>query len=275
LPNPMKIGTPVSEKPKSVPEKKADIAIGIKTFLREKSLFETLDAIEKYFPYPYRLYIADDGGTTDEKDYRYGKLQAKGHEIIRLPFNCGISVGRNEIIKRITEDYLLMMDDDIVLQDSESIKHMKAVLDSSDDIGICSGILTAKNGEYLGNENYQKGLRFELDRGLLFRYPAHREIHKADGSMYVFADQVVNFFLAKRAVFNDTRWDNRIKVEWEHIDFFLQLKETRWKAVACLDAKAVHLNPINDPTYNYYRRSVTNQYFFQKHDIHNVINRFA
>lgn len=275
LPNPMKIGLPVPEKSRPMPEKQAEIAIGIKTFLREKSLFETLDAIEKYFPYPYRLYIADDGGTTDEKDYRYGKLQAKGHEIIRLPFNCGISVGRNEIIKRITEDYLLMMDDDIVLQDSESVKHMKSVLDSSDDIGICSGILTARNGEYIGNENYQKGLRFELDRGLLFRYPAHREIHKADGSMYVFADQVVNFFLAKRAVFNDAKWDNRIKVEWEHIDFFLTLQKTRWKAVACLDAKAVHLNPINDPTYNYYRRSVTNQYFFQKHDIHNVINRFA
>lgn len=273
-PNPMRIGLLLPEKPEAAPEKKADVAIAIKTFLREKSLFETLDAIEKHFPYSYKLYIADDGGTTDEKEYRYQKLEATGHVIIRLPFNCGISVGRNEIVKRITEDYVLLMDDDIILQESESVKHMKSILDSNEDIGICSGILFAKNGEYIGNENYQKGLRFEIDRGILFRYPAHREIRKANGSMYIFADQVVNFFIAKRAVFDDVKWDNRIKVEWEHIDFFLRFKETKWKAAVCLDAKAVHLNPINDPTYNYYRRSVTNQYFFQKHNIHNVINRF-
>ena len=92
--------------------------------------------------------------------------------------------------------------------------------------------------------------------------------------MYVLAEQVINFFIAKKEVFDEVRWDNRIKVEWEHIDFFLRLKQTHWKAAACLDAKALHLNPINDPTYNYHRRSVVNQYFFQKHDIHNVINRF-
>ena len=275
-PNPMRIGLLQATKSTvvSMPGRPTEVAIGIKTFLREKTLFETLDAIEKYFPYPYRIYIADDGGTTDEKEYRYQKLEVGGHVVIRLPFNCGISVGRNEILKKFTEDHLLLMDDDIVLQDRESIGQMKAVLDSDESIGLCAGMLFARNGEYIGNENYQKGLRFEIDRGILFRYPAHREIHKANGSMYVFADQVVNFFLAKRAVFDDVKWDNRIKVEWEHIDFFLRLKQTRWKAAACLDAKAVHLNPINDPTYNYYRRSVTNQYFFQKHNIHNVINRF-
>lgn len=275
-PNPMRIGLLVPGKQASgvIQKRKADIAIGIKTFLREASLFETLDAVEKHFPCPYKLYIADDGGATDEKEYRYQKLEAAGHTIIRLPFNCGISVGRNEIVKRITEKYLLLMDDDIVLQNRESIEHMKAVLDSDKDIGLCSGMLFGKNGEHIGNENYQKGLRFEIDGGILFRYPAHREIHKTNGSMYVIAEQVVNFFIAKKAIFDDVKWDNRIKVEWEHIDFFLRLKQTHWKVAACLDTKALHLNPINDSTYNYHRRSVTNQYFFQKHNIHNVINRF-
>jgi len=273
-PNPMRIGLLMPEKKTHMPEKRTDIAIGIKTFLREASLFETLDAIAKHFPYPHKLYIADDGGTTDEKEYRYQKLEAAGHAIIRLPFNCGISVGRNEIVKRITEKYLLLMDDDIVLQDRESIEHMKTVLDSDKDIGLCSGMLFGKNGEHIGNESYQKGLRFEIDRGILFRYPAHKEIHKTNGSMYILAEQVVNFFIAKKEIFDEVRWDNRIKVEWEHIDFFLRLKQTHWKVAACLDTKALHLNPINDPTYNYHRRSVTNQYFFQKHDIHNVINRF-
>jgi len=259
---------------KEVKIDKTRIAIGIKTFLREELLFKTLDAIEEHFPFSYRLYVADDGSISNEKEYKYQKLEENGHVIIRLPFNCGISVGRNEIVKKATEDYVLIMDDDIMIQNSESIVNMKKVLDSDKDIGICSGMLSSKNGDYITNENYQKGLRFKIDRGMLFRYPSERKLYKVDGSLFVYAEQVVNFFLAKRAIFDDVKWDNRIKVEWEHLDFFLQLKNTKWKVAACLNTKAIHMNSIHDSTYNYYRRSVSNNYFYNKHKIHNVINRF-
>jgi GT2 family glycosyltransferase len=275
-PNPMRIGLLDPPKKPLKADSPRDVAVGIKTFLREDLLFQTLDAIEDHFPYLFRFYIADDGSVSDKKELRYRRLEEKGHVIIRLPYNSGISVGRNEIVKRFTEPYLLMMDDDIVIEDGESIRRMKAVLDSRDEMGVCSGMLFGRNGDYVGNENYQKGLRFETSGGILFRYPAHRQIEQANGSgtMFVVAEQVVNFFLAKREVFDDVRWDNRIKVEWEHMDFFLSLLKTKWKAAVCLEARAVHLHSILDPVYNQYRRAVTNQYFFQKHEIHNVINRF-
>jgi glycosyltransferase involved in cell wall biosynthesis len=277
-PNPMRIGflIPNGKKLKyelKITEKK-EIAIGIKTFFREKTLFKTLDAIEKYFPLSYRLYIADDGRISVEKEYRYQKLTNEGHEIIKLPFNCGISTGRNEIIKKVKEDYVLITDDDIELQDSNIIMNMKRVLDTKKDIGVCSGMLFSENGSFLASENYQKGVRFEIDRGMLFRYPSLHKIHKAGDSFYVYADQVVNFFLAKKAVFKDIKWDNKIKVEWEHLDFFLRLKETKWKVASCINTKATHLQSINDSDYNYHRRSISNNYFFNKHGIHRVINRF-
>ena len=254
--------------------KNAKIAIGIKTFYREESLFKALDSIKKYFPLSYKLYIADDGEVSDRKEYRYQTLENEGHVIIRLPFNSGISVGRNEIIKKATEDYILIMDDDIILQDSKSVINMKNALDAKDDIGVCSGMLFLENGNYMTSEGYQKGIQIEIDRGMLFRHSSAKKIYKAGGSMYVYADQVVNFFLAKRAVFDDITWDNRIKVEWEHLDFFLMLKKTKWKVTSCLDAKAVHMNSVHDSNYNYFRRSVSNNYFYNKHEIHNVINRF-
>jgi len=61
------------------------------------------------------------GEASVKKEYRYQQLENKGHEIIKLPFNSGISVGRNEVIKKAIEDYILIMDDDIALQDSTSI----------------------------------------------------------------------------------------------------------------------------------------------------------
>jgi len=251
------------------------VAIGIKTFMREESLFKTLDSIEKYFPYPHKLYIADDGGVSDEKEYRYQQLEIRGHVIIRLPFNSGLSFGRNEIIRRVREEYVLMLDDDIQLTDSDSIKKMKQVLDSADDIGLCAGVIYQKNGEPYGGHAYSRGLVLEIDNSVLFRHKSTGKLAKADGVLYNYADQVVNFFLAKRAIFKSVTWDNRIKIEYEHMDFFLTLKQTKWKVAVCLDTKSTHAHQLTvDPVYARYRFSAPVNYFYGKHGIGRIVNRY-
>lgn len=249
-------------------------AIGIKTFLRERTLFKTLDAVEEHFPYPYKLYIADDGTITQEKASTYRELEKEGHQIIRLPFDSGISAGRNATVKRVGEKYILIMDDDIRLTDSESMKRMLSVLEDDGNLGLVSGVLEHENGSPYGGEEYCRGLRFELRDGFLLRWPANSAIHSVNGNSYRTADQVVNFFLARRELFYDILWDGKIKVGWEHIDFFLALAKTRWKAAVCLDAKAIHARPEHDFTYNQHRRSMVSQYFLQKHGINGVLNRY-
>ena len=258
-----------------VKERESVIAIGIKTFMREENFFKVIDSIEKYFPYSYRLYIADDGGMSEEKEYRYQQLEAKGHMIIKLPYDCGLSFGRNEIIKRVKEDYILIMDDDIMLEDSESIKSMKAILDSEGDIGLCAGRIYQEDGEPFGGKDYSRGLRLEVDKGALFRYRSEGNLSKLNGTLFNYADQVVNFFLAKREIFDDVRWDDRIKIEYEHMDFFLRLKETKWKATVCFNTKFTHCRSMKlDPLYVRHRRSAPVQYFYAKHGIGNIINKF-
>lgn len=259
----------------AIKERDSKVAIGIKTFMREESLFRTLDSIEKHFPYPYRLYIADDSNISDEKEYRYQQLEVQGHIIIRLPFNSGISLGRNAITKRAVEDYVLITDDDILLSDSESIKKMKGLLDSKDDIGVCAGMIYQENGEPFGGKDYIRGIRLEIDRGVLFRHRATGQLSKLNGTLFNYADQVVNFFLAKREVFHDVNWDERIKVEYEHMDFFLNLKKTKWKAAVCFNTKFIHCHSRTlDPVYVRHRRSAPIQYFYAKHGIQNIINRY-
>ena len=256
-------------------ERESKIAIGIKTFMREETLFKTLDSIEKYFPYSYKLYIADDSGVSDEKEYRYQQLEIQGHVIIRLPFNSGLSFGRNEIIRRVKERYILMLDDDIQLTDSDSIKKMKQVLDSADDIGLCAGMIYQRNGEPFGGHAYSRGLVLEIDNSVLFRHKSTGKLAKADGVLYNYADQVVNFFLAKRAIFKSVTWDNRIKIEYEHMDFFLNLKRTKWKVVVCLNTKSTHTHQLTvDPIYVRHRFSAPVNYFYGKHGIGRIINRY-
>lgn len=272
-----KLRCPKEEERSIVNIKRRDskIAIGIKTFMREESLFKTLDSIEKYFPYSYKLYVADDSGMSDEKEYRYQQLEIQGHVVIKLPFNSGLSYGRNEIIRRVTEEYVLMMDDDIRLTDSDSIKKMKQVLDSADDIGLCAGIIYQENGDPFGGHNYSRGLVLEIDKNVLFRHKSIGKLAKTDGILYNYADQVVNFFLAKRAMFKSVAWDNRIKIEYEHMDFFLNLKQTKWKVTVCLDARAIHSHQLElDSIYNQHRRSAPVHYFYGKHGIGRIINRY-
>jgi len=259
-----------------IPKKRdSTVAIGIKTFMREGNFFKVIDSIERHFPYPYTLYIADDGDVSEEKEYRYQQLESQGHVIIRLPFNCGISVGRNEITRRAIEDYVLIMDDDIMLEDSESIERMKMILDSKDDIGLCAGMIYQEGGEPFGGKDYSRGLRLEIDKNVLFRHKSIGNLSKLDGTLFNYADQVVNFFLAKREVFNDIRWDDRIKIEYEHMDFFLSLKKTRWKATVCLNTNLTHCRSMRvDPFYVRHRRSAPMQYFYAKHGIGNIINKF-
>lgn len=258
-----------------VKKRGSKVAIGIKTFMREESLFKTIDSIERHFPLPYRLYIADDGDISEEKEYRYQQLEIQGHTIIRLPFNSGISFGRNVIIKKAKEDYVLITDDDILLNDSESIERMRKILDSKDDIGLCAGMIYQENGEPFGGKDYSRGLRLEIDRQVLFRHTSTGKLSKLDRTLFNYADQVVNFFLAKKEIFNDVRWDERIKIEYEHMDFFLNLKKTRWKATVCLNTKLTHCRSLElDPVYVRHRRSAPIQYFYAKHGIQNIINRY-
>jgi cytidyltransferase-like protein len=254
------------------------IAVGIKTFMREETLYRTIETYQATFVkfgMPYKFYVADDGPQDDRKSAFYAKLKSEGHCVITLPFDVGISVGRNAILRQAKEGYLLVSDDDVVIRSADSLKRMKAVLDSNENIGLVAATLKYERGAFFAGENYAKGVRFERRGRLLARIPAPREIlETAEGIKYVIADQVPNIFLAKREMFRDIEWDNQIKIEYEHMDFFLELQKTRWKAAVCLDAEAFHL--ITDPPFEYvrYRRTAPSAYFLGKHDLGAVSNQF-
>lgn len=252
------------------------IAIGIKTFMRDGALWRAIKSIEDNAKLPYRLYIADDGRISPEKEYKYRELEHQGHRVFRMPFGAGISMGRNKIVSEAQEKLVFIMDDDLAFISSATMSQMMAVLNDDPDIGIAAGVLKNETThDYFGNRGYARGVNFEIKNGLLFRDTSNGEIQETkEGVRYVMADQVVNFFLARKEMFNDIQWDNRIKVEYEHMDFFLRLQQTRWKAAVCLDAEAIHMYTVQDSLYRQHRWSRPIAYFKAKHGIHDVINRF-
>ena len=57
----------MTRKRKPLKKRSNKIAIAIKTFLREDNFFRTVEAIRQNVPFPYKLYIADDGRVSDDK----------------------------------------------------------------------------------------------------------------------------------------------------------------------------------------------------------------
>ena len=107
-------------------------------------------------------------------------------------------------------------------------------------------------------------------------------VHKAEAEAYKMAASFARFWLGGRSNEKGApiKYDPKalamgVKVEYEHMDFFLTMMQTRWKAAVCLNTKATHLKSDPCLDYDQYRHTKPMQYFNTKHRIHGVVNRFS
>jgi GT2 family glycosyltransferase len=277
----IKLGGDTRKPPAKVVPGGVEYAVCIPTFLRERTLFRTVAEFQKNLEAPFRFYIADDSGRkTDRKLSLYQDLRKHGATIIDKPFDVGLSVKRNALVKAATEPYIFLTDDDIMIDDQLALDRMRAVLDARPDIGLVAALVKNESGSPFTSDGYAHGLRLEKIGRMLKRTAAPRHLEKApmrDGTdtLYMVVDQPVNCFLARAEIFDGMEWDARIKVEFEHMDWFIRLKEAgRWKSAVAVEAEAKHVRSDPDMEYERVRRSYSPAYFKQKHGIENIVNQF-
>ena len=90
---------------------------------------------------------------------------------------------------------------------------------------------------------------------------------------YEYSDIVLNFFLAKTEIFKDIQWDNNLPLV-EHTDFYLRLKNTKWKVVYTQEVECEHNHFNNSSAYKDFRthknRDIGAERFCQKWGINNL-----
>jgi cytidyltransferase-like protein len=257
-----------------------EYAVGLATFMRERTMTRTIAAFQKNITVPFKFYIADDSGKkTDRKLALFQDLRRQGAEIIEKSFDVGLSVKRNSIVKAVVEPYVLITDDDVSLDSQDALDRMRAVLDARPDIGLVAAVVNYEQGGPFASAAYVRGLRLEQLGRMLKRTPmggAYEKARMADGSdtLYLVADQTPNCFLARRELFDEVRWDPRLRIEGEHIDFFLSLKKTAWKAAVSVESTATHFRSEPDLEYEKCRRSYSPAYLKSKWGLDNIINQF-
>jgi len=208
----------------------AEVTALIKTFLRDEYLFTCVSSLRRHYPY-MKIIVADDGHCSNEKEAR---LKESGvSEYIALPWNQGVSRGRNILIDACGTPYFLVGDDDFYYTEETRLGDMVRMMEVADLAGgavrYCDTL-----------QHYEATLEWVPEsKGLI-----HREINRNykmhEGIRYADAELTFNFFIAKTELARKIRWEDSIHVIFEHEDFFMAGCLRGMKVVYCPNSIVTH-----------------------------------
>jgi hypothetical protein len=240
------------------------VGIIIPTFLRDdklincvNSILKSFEGINRFQPF-FKIYIGDQGNQGVDKSKYYQKLIDSGHSVFTLPYNCGLSYARNYLIEKSKEPYILVIDDDYIFTEKTHLEPFFRLLLEEENIGLVGGKLSDR--ETLptkilvdSQKNNQNNVIY-LTKPLIYSESIKTKTQKS--YKYFESGYIPNFFLAKKELFYDIRWDEELKLV-EHSDFYLRLKQTKWKALFTPDVIVEHHPENNSEEYNSYRNNKT------------------
>ncbi|MFC2159324.1 glycosyltransferase family 2 protein [Actinomycetota bacterium] len=244
----------------------AEIAIVIKTMFREKKLLRCINSIKKYMnDIPYCLYIADDGPSTKGKKDLYKKLRKNGHIVLELPFDLGFNKSRNMLLQNLRDEkYILKMDDDFEFCGETNILAMKTILDNINEIGVIADLerqIGEGKGVKSGEINKRQGfLKKEGNKLIKKNIPLNKfKYFNCNNFKYAKCDLIREMQLFKREVFKDVHWEEKLHFKGTHLDFLLQIKESKYDSAFTPDSVHLHREDLPEIMENKYRKVKNNK----------------
>lgn len=200
-----------------------NITIGIKTFLRPKSLkFCLLRIRQKYKK--IKIFVADD--STDEIKKINKKFANKYRaEYFDLPFDVGLGYGRNYMINNCDTKYYLTLDDDSLIDDRFDLNKLYQLIEDTNlDLISCQRGVSKKsskhyyhyfhNVEKKSNENYGQYL-IKYDNNMT----ENRKI-KNNTNLDLYKAHLVNEnYLGKTNILKNNLYEDDIKIGQHQLHF--------------------------------------------------------
>jgi GT2 family glycosyltransferase len=231
------------------------VTIIIKTFGRMDKVFELVRSIREMYPFIPMIVANDDETRPNEQPRR-----VRDFHYIPLPYDIGLSAGRNHLLSQVETNYFLTLDDDFEFNDHSALSVLLHALESG-EIDIAAG----KNpvDEVKFGIDFCGRLRIDKDRwgtgSSLVLEPLREaknqqsEDHDMDSLLdprkrplgdWVRQCQIVDFvpnlFMARTSVIRDYNlWDESLKLG-EHEDFFLRAKSAGIRVATCPTVSFVH-----------------------------------
>jgi glycosyltransferase involved in cell wall biosynthesis len=141
-------------------------------------------------------------------------------KLINIPFDSGLSAGRNIGVENVETEFVVLCDDDFVFTKDTKIENLISVVNSNLS-DLCAGLILQDG---INVKNWSGIIDIKKNGPLVSPFISKTPIIKEGISLYS-TDITLNFFAAKTDWLLKNKWDNSIKICYEHIDFFLNLKK--------------------------------------------------
>lgn len=182
----------------------SELTAVIKTFERPKTLKRLVESIKRTYP-DMKVIVVDDSKEPSN---------LKGVETILMPYNSGISAGRNRALERVETKYVLFLDDDFIFYRKTEFEPALVLMEEYQKIDIMGGEVV--NLPSFKSSDYSKVSLHPTSLAPIL--PAGSEV----GGLPVY-DKVPNFFIARTERLKLVGWDKQLK-KIEHADFFTRAK---------------------------------------------------
>jgi glycosyltransferase involved in cell wall biosynthesis len=187
----------------------------IKTFQRPRQVRLLVASIRRVQP-DLPIIVVDDNREP---------TSIPGTELLAMPFNSGISAGRNAALRRVETPYVLLLDDDFVFTRQTALAGPLATIEAVADIDILGGAVV----------NLPDFSVNDYSRIAMHDHPATPRfaLGSTVGGLVVHA-KVPNFFVGRTERVLSVGWTEELKV-LEHAEFF-------WRAWG-------ELTTVHDPSW--------------------------
>jgi len=213
----------------------------IKSFLRMGCLKRLLDSIIKHYP-SIVVRIADD--SVPEKHIAYPpKQQSVLERVLRerkeivefvsqypnlhfysLPFDSGLSAGRNFLVDKVETPYFVIMDDDFVVTKRTDLNKLHQVIESDKDIVLVGGRVADKG---TSSRRRRPGKLVKRPDGNYVKVLLGVNCPRIDvaGVKCILCRYVPNFFMASAKLIrkHELKWEEELKIGNEHAIFFITM----------------------------------------------------
>jgi len=237
------------------------------SFLRPEFTIECVRSLYEQYP-KIKILVADNA---EYNNKLCEDLKQYGAKYILMPFDSGVCFARNRLVELVDTEFVLVGDDDFFYTETAKVKEMRDFLKGHKDFTLIGGRVFEKG----------KVLNYQGDIGI---FPDHLEYtnleidecikDKKSGLKYKKCDITFNFFVARVESIRTLPWDQKIKVAFEHSDWFISLKKAKRKVAFTPDAVVVHkpehiqLDQAQIRYYSSYRMRRSDQtHFFRKHKL--------
>jgi glycosyltransferase involved in cell wall biosynthesis len=176
----------------------------IKTFCRPKQLQRLLRSIAEFAP-GIPVVVADDGSP-----YAHEAIDLPPvFDYLELSYDSGIAAGRNLAVNKVETPYVVLLDDDLILDRNHPIDNALNYLPTS-DLDLLGFVW------FESSKNRLRKLRrsFYVVGDTLQMYPSITRVNQ-----HITCDMCHNSFIAKTKMILENRWDEDLKLQ-EHWDYF-------------------------------------------------------